>query len=226
MARLWVTCSAAGGEIPRMTRIKVCGITRPEDARLAVACGADAIGVILVPETPRYVGDRPDLIREIIRAAGPFVPVIAVVRALSHMSPFDAMPFGGVQYYDDDLGDHWPGRARIRVVRVGAPRGKDGDFGADDAVLLDSYDPNRLGGAGCTFDWHRGASLAKAIGLPVIVAGGLNPENVGNAVRAMRPYAVDVSSGVESAPRIKSMEKLREFVAAVRQADTGLECEC
>ncbi len=209
-----------------MTRIKVCGITRPEEARLSVAFGANAIGVILVPETPRYVGDRPDVIREIIRAAGPFVPVIAVVRALSHMSPFDAMPFGGVQYYDDDLRDQWAGgRARIRVVRIGAPPGEDDDFGADEAVLLDSYDPNRLGGAGRTFDWQQGANVAKAIGRPVIVAGGLNAENVGDAVRAMRPYAVDVSSGVESAPRIKSAEKLREFVAAVRQADTELECE-
>ncbi len=206
-----------------MTRVKICGVTRVEDAAAAVGCGAHALGVILVEDTPRYLGDRPELIRQIVRAAGPYVTVVAVVRALSHVMRFDAFGFGAVQYYQDDMGAEWVGGlARIRVVRVGDPNAPVSDLGADDAILLDSYDPNRLGGAGRIFDWQAGARIAGMIGLPTVVAGGLNPANVGEAIRAIRPYAVDVSSGVESAQGIKDPGLVRSFIEAVQRADADL----
>ena len=205
------------------TRVKICGITRPEDAAAAARCGADAIGVILVPDTPRYMGHRLPVIREIARAAGPFVQIIAVVRALSDVLRYSGTGFGAVQYYEDDLGRQWSGETRrIRVLRVGDDSACEPDISPDDAVLLDSYDPHRLGGAGRTFDWQAGARLAAAIRLPIIAAGGLNPDNVGAAVRTLRPYGVDVSSGVETAPGIKDGAAIGWFVEAVRKADLSL----
>ncbi|MBM3496529.1 MAG: phosphoribosylanthranilate isomerase, partial [Armatimonadetes bacterium] len=213
-----------------MTRTKVCGITNADDAAVAASCGAHAIGVIFVRESPRYMGNRLRELPAIVEAAGPFVTLVAVVRNLSEVAELPSGLFGAVQYYHDDLkteaGERSSGVSpaigmkRIRVQRMD---GTGSDLVAPrnvDAVLLDTYDPARLGGSGRAFEWQSAAAQCRALRKPIIVAGGLTSENVGDAIASLRPYAVDVSSGVERSPGTKDASKVMAFLDAVRRADS------
>ncbi len=202
-----------------MTRVKICGLTNAEDARAAVRFGADALGFIGVPDTPRFI--TPDRMREATRGLPPFVTRVVVVR-----SPVDAAGYGAdaVQYYGGDAAA--PGLRRIRVFRV-----KDeaslaelrGYHFTPDAVLLDAFHETALGGAGHVFDWSLALEAKRIIGdLPLILAGGLTPDNVAEAIRAVRPYAVDVSSGTEAEPGRKDHDKICRFIEAARDADREL----
>ena len=199
-----------------MTRIKICGLTNEADVRAAVRFGADALGFIGVPETPRYV--TPEEMRRASMGLPPFVQRVVVVRQLIEVAGYAT---DAVQYYGGDTTA--VGLRRIRVFRV-----KNRESltelreyrQAPDAVLLDAYHETALGGAGTTFDWSLAREATAMLGdIPLILAGGLTAENVGEAVRAVRPYAVDVSSGVEREPRYKDHDKLRRFIEAVRSAD-------
>lgn len=205
------------------TRIKVCGITRPDDARMAVELGADALGIILVKESPRYMGDRPDVLREIAATAGPYVPMVAVVRYLEEAAHLPAGLFQCVQYYEGN-GNPNPWLRLIMAVRGHAQASQVPPEVS--AVLVDAYDPVRLGGTGVAADWEAAAALRERLDRPLILAGGLNPRNVGDAIRKVRPWAVDVSSGVEAQPGRKDARLLREFFAAVRAVDGELEAGC
>jgi phosphoribosylanthranilate isomerase len=208
-------------EVSLRPRIKICGITNAEDVRLAVAAGADALGFICVPESPRFVAD-PAALSALIKLVPPLVATVAVCRD-ARTAPGCIELFSAIQVYGDDGIETVPDSVRvIRAFRI-----RD-DASLDEiersiaahrpsALLLDAYSPDRLGGSGLAFDWRLASLACERFDLPVILAGGLTPDNVAEAISAVRPYAVDVSSGIESAPGIKDPEKLRSFVQTVME---------
>ncbi|BFI95893.1 MAG: phosphoribosylanthranilate isomerase [Rhodanobacter sp.] len=207
-----------------MTRIKCCGMTRVEDALLAARLGADAIGLVFTARSKRRVAL--EQARTIRRALPPFVDAVAlfmddeaglVEDVVATVQP-DLLQFHG------DEPDAWCarfGRPYLKAIAMGEgaaalPRLRDYPQAA--ALLLDGHAAGEAGGSGKAFDW---SLLPGDLAQPVILAGGLHAGNVGAAIRAARPWAVDVASGVESAPGIKDAGKLRDFIAAVRAADQG-----
>lgn len=204
-----------------MTRIKICGITRPDDARAAAAAGASAIGMVFWPGSPRAVDAA--AARAIVAALPAGVPAIGVFvnqTADDINAAIDAAGLFGVQLHGDE-----PvaliGRIRrpvIRAVTLEALEAID-VLPPQVTVLLDAVDPERRGGTGRTIDWTAACEVARR--RPIVLAGGLTPANVEEAIARVRPYAVDVSSGVESAPGIKDHARMAAFIEAVRRADAG-----
>jgi len=205
------------------TRVKICGITRWEDAQLAVELGAAALGFNLYPPSPRYVA--PAVARDIIRQLPPFVVPVGVfadeeddehVAGVARQARVSVVQLHGPRFprLEEALRDY----PLIRAVAVGPDFNPESLRGLRaNAFLLDTFDPTLRGGTGREFDW-RLAREARQFG-PVILAGGLTSANVGQAIREVQPFAVDVASGVESTPGIKDPVKLRAFFAAVREAD-------
>ncbi|MFA6904028.1 MAG: phosphoribosylanthranilate isomerase, partial [Gallionellaceae bacterium] len=194
-----------------MTRIKICGITRIEDALDAVHSGADALGLVFYDKSPRHVGLQ--LAAQIVDAVPPFVTLVGLfvnatadeVREAIHAVPLDALQFHG-----DETPDFCAqfGRPYLKAIRVKA--GIDllqyaNDFAGAQGLLLDTYVDGMPGGTGSSFDW---ALIPHDLPLPVVLSGGLNAGNVAEAIRKVRPYAVDVSSGVEESKGIKDAEKI------------------
>lgn len=203
-------------------RIKICGLTNLADALGAVEAGADALGFVFHPPSPRYV--RPEEAREIVRRLPPFVARVGVfvdaeadrVEEIARRVGLDTL-----QLHGKETPEYCARFGAFRVVkafRMDGPAAL-GRLKAFEpyAWLLDSYVPGVLGGTGQTFNWDL-ACEAVRLGGRVLLAGGLVPDNVARAVAAVRPYAVDVSSGVESAPGRKDPVRMREFVAAARGA--------
>ncbi|WP_298669740.1 phosphoribosylanthranilate isomerase [uncultured Methanofollis sp.] len=185
-------------------RVKICGVTRVADAVAAEEAGADAIGVVLFSESPRAVS--PEKAAEIFAALGPFTARVCVSRTADPSELDEILALGptAVQLYHD-----LPVPPGVQVIRATA--GKDLPAGRCDAVLLD-----RSEGRGMLYDAAAARSLVLRSPVPVVLSGGLTPENVGEAARAVRPYAVDVSSGVEDGPSIKNRKKMTEFIMACR----------
>lgn len=207
------------------TRVKICGVTRVEDALLACELGADAIGMVMTSSSPR--GISLERAREIRAALPAFVDAVV----LSHGLPADQVGriIGVVR---PDLvqfhGMEDAAFCELFGVRYVKALGMAGDvdvraIAAEHAnavgFVLDGHPPGQQGGQGKTFDWTR---IPRGFARPILLAGGLNPDNVGAAIRAVRPWAVDLASGVESAPGIKDAGKLRAFFAAVRAVDAEL----
>ncbi|HXH50375.1 MAG TPA: phosphoribosylanthranilate isomerase [Terriglobia bacterium] len=208
------------------TRIKVCGITRLEEALLAVELGASALGFNFYPPSPRYIS--PAEARAIIERLPPFVEAVGVyanetemahVAAIAEEAGVSTIQLHGPMF--PELAEQPAGYFLIRAVAVGE------DFRAEslaglpaNAFLLDAFHPELSGGTGKPFNWKL-AREARKYGT-IILAGGLNPGNVGRAIQEVRPYAVDVASGVESAPGQKDPTLLRAFFAAVQEADRSL----
>lgn len=209
-----------------MTAIKICGITRVEDALSAARCGAHAIGLVFYAPSPRCVA--PARAAEILRALPPFVTSVGLfvnaaaeaVRQTLAVARVDLLQFHG-----DETPDYCRRVSQDnRVPYLRALRVKAGvnllqyahDFRDAKALLLDAYVEGLHGGSGATFDW---TLIPKALPLPLVLSGGLTPHNVTAAVKAVRPWAVDVSSGVESAKGIKDAAKIAAFVTGVRNAD-------
>lgn len=199
-----------------MTRVKICGITNLADARLAVDAGADAIGFVFAP-SPRQIS--PAAAEAICRALPPLVLRVGVFvdAALDELcAPLVAGWLDVVQLHGQETRDRVreiPGRVlkRVHVAAdddVATLRARCAAY--DAATIL--LDPGA--GSGKTFDW----TLARDLGRPVVLAGGLTPDNVAEAIRSARPYAVDVASGVEAAPGRKDPEKIRAFVARAKDA--------
>lgn len=204
------------------TRIKICGITNAEDAHAAVDLGADALGFIFVPDTPRYV--KPQVAKQIISDLPPFITTVGVFADVSletisrvvRVCGLNVLQLHGSETpeYCSEVG------ARSRVPLIKAFRVKERQSLSSipeykvGAYLLDTYVKGKKGGTGETFNWDL-AREAKAYG-KIIVAGGLTPENVIQAIRRARPYAVDVSSGVESRPGKKDHAKIKVFIENVR----------
>ena len=202
------------------TRIKFCGITREADAEAAARLGADAIGLVLVPGSPRFIQlPQAAIIR---RRLPPFVQAVALFRNASAAGVHEAIAAlqpDLLQFHGDESPEYCEsfGRPYLRAVPMGAgvPVGDwERRYASAVALLLDAHGAGEQGGQGRTFDW--GAVRATR---PFVLAGGLTPGNVGEAVTRLRPFAVDVSTGIESAPGIKDEGRMRRFIEAVRKAD-------
>lgn len=201
-----------------MTRIKICGTTNLVDALIAVEAGADALGFIFVPNTPRYL--HPDEAAKIIEDLPPFITTVGLfvnaeqseINKVANDCSLDAIQLHGEETPELCLS------LKRKVVK--AFRVKDesnlsrlGDFRVS-AYLLDSYVRGAMGGTGRVFDWNL-AVKARQYGR-IILAGGLNPENIASAIMQVRPYGVDVSSGVEICPGRKDPAKIKAFIDAAR----------
>lgn len=210
------------------TRVKICGVTRADDARLAVELGAAALGFNFFPPSPRYIA--PGAAAAIIRELPPLVTTVGVfadetdgahVAALARKAGVAVVQLHGPRFPQHDSRGAFSGFRLIRAVAVrdGFKPEELGTLKAD-AFLMDAHDPKLIGGTGKSFDWNL-AREAKRYGT-IILAGGLTPENVGEAIRQVRPFAVDVASGVESEPGRKDVAKMRAFFSAVEEADRNL----
>ncbi|MBS0447889.1 MAG: phosphoribosylanthranilate isomerase [Proteobacteria bacterium] len=206
------------------TRIKICGLTREADVDAAVAAGADAVGFVLYAKSPRHV----DAARaaELARRLPAFVmPVGLFVNAARSAidAALRAMPQLLLQFHGDETPEacHAWGRPYMRAARM-TPEFDLLDFATRysdaHALLLDAH-VEGYGGGGKVFDW---SLVPAAVPRPVVLSGGLHAANVGQGIRQLRPWAVDVSSGVESAKGIKDAEAIRRFCAAVREADASV----
>ncbi len=209
------------------TRVKICGITRGEDAQLAVELGAAALGFNFYLPSPRYIG--PAAARAIVAKLPPLITAVGIfanesdaghVAGVAASARVTAVQLHGPAF--PPLDEPLEGFKRIRAVAV-----KDGfqpealrELRAD-AFLLDTFHPELPGGTGKSFNWAL-AREANRFGT-IILAGGLTPENVGQAIREVRPFAVDVAGGVESAPGVKDAGKLRAFFEEVERADRGID---
>ena len=190
-------------------RIKCCGITTVEDARYAEACGANAIGVVVFsPTSLRAV--TPERAQEIFDAVGPFITRVAVSHTTSHddLGQILALHPDAIQISHPFVFRKKPGANVIRVIGRNDPIPTDCD-----AIIVDESH-----GSGKNFDLSHAHNVVQKSALPVILAGGLTPENVANAIRQVHPYAVDVASGIEKVPGIKDHKKIAAFIAAARSA--------
>lgn len=205
--------------MPR-TRIKICGVRSLEIANSAAEAGADAIGLIRVAGSPRFVDAEAAL--RIVESLPPWVTPVAVFADATPDEILGTWPHDWIQLHgrELDVDRNLSGRAVIKAVSAAL---------TDDAILwwdahplvrallVDAPTP----GGGTTFDLRRLESLRPRLGKPLVLAGGLHAGNVAEAIQVVRPWAVDVSSGVEQERGIKSAERIREFCAAVRRADLG-----
>lgn len=203
-------------------RVKICGVTNVADAVLAVQCGADLIGLNFYPPSPRYVSLQ--TARE-IRAAIPArvwcVGVFVNTERAQIASVVEQLNLQAVQFHGDETAADVQGWtcATIKALRVPADEPlPDWEQYAADYLLLDTHKPGRYGGTGEVFAWERAAALPLACRNRLIVAGGLTPDNVAAAVRAVQPWAVDVAGGVESEPGRKDPAKLRAFITHAQTA--------
>lgn len=208
------------------TRIKICGITREEDLAAAVAAGADALGFVFYAPSPRYV--TIERAAQLMAQVPAFVTKVGLfvnaepqaVRETMAQAPLDLLQFHGDEdaAYCAAFGRPWIKAARVRpgfdLLEYAALFAKAPGVSG---LLLDAH-VEGYGGGGKTFDW---TLIPRNLSLPVILSGGLHPGNVAEAVRTVRPWAVDVSSGVEAARGIKDAQKIIEFIAGVREADAG-----
>ncbi|MBI4997667.1 MAG: phosphoribosylanthranilate isomerase [Rhodocyclales bacterium] len=203
------------------TRVKICGITREQDLAAAVAAGADALGFVFYPPSPRYLATQ--RAAELVQRVPPFVVSVGLfvdpepdfVRRTLASVPLDLLQFQGDESpaFCEQFGRPYLKVARMRpgLDLVEFARA----FASARGLLLDAY-VEGYGGAGQVFDW---SLVPGRLPLPVVLAGGLTAENVSGAIRQLRPWAVDVSSGVESAKGIKDAAKIAAFIAAVKNAD-------
>lgn len=212
--------SSAGAKTMMRIRIKICGTTNLDDALLAADLGADALGFIFYPPSPRYVA--PETAREIIAHLPPFVAAVGVFVDEDAAQVQDVAARAGldwVQLHGRESPEYCRslGRKVIKGFRIKDETSLlelEAYRGAVQAMLLDTYKKGQVGGTGTAFDW-RLAREAKKFGR-IILAGGLNPENVAQAIQVAAPDAVDTASGTEAAPGRKDPEKLRAFCKAVR----------
>jgi len=206
------------------TRVKICGITRPEDGAWAAACGADAVGLVFYPPSPRAV--EPERAREVVAALPPFVTVVALfvdpepalVRQTLAQVPVDLLQFHG-----DEPPEACAAYGRPYIKAVAMRDGVDlracaRRYATASGLLVDSFREGLKGGTGVTFDWSR---IPVDLGKPIVLAGGLDPDNVGEAVRRVRPYAVDVSGGVEVSRGVKDPSRVAAFIRGVNSASAS-----
>lgn len=203
-----------------MVKVKFCGLTRVEDAEYAVELGADALGFVLEPTSPRCVIGNKRL-EDFARTQLPFQATVAVWGDLSN-APAQDLLWGGCPIHQTLIG-HRPIQSRclIRAVRLLGPEDIQTALGdlENEGYVIDAYHETVLGGTGRVVDWNLARVFCDQAQRNVILAGGLTPENVQIAIKTVQPYAVDVSSGIESdSAGIKDHGKMREFIQAVRTA--------
>lgn len=214
-------------------RVKICGITRLEDLYASVDAGADALGFIVdVPSSPRNLSL--EKAEELMKETNIFVKKVAVtvfrsvdqiIKIYRELKPDVIQVHGGPLSVEEKLSLS----KRVPVIKAISVRGENAikealeDARFFNAILADSYVPNKYGGAGATHDWSISRRIRNRISpKPLILAGGLNPRNVRDALLTVRPFAVDVSSGVESKPGVKDRGKIMAFIKEVRRAEACL----
>lgn len=204
------------------TSVKICGITRVEDALAAVRLGAHALGFVFYAESPRYV--TPEHAAGIVRKLPPFVAAVGLfvnAEAFAVQCVLEQVPLNLLQFHGKETPELC---GQFRVPYIKAVRVRAGLdllqyaqlYSAGRGLLLDAYVEGAHGGTGSVFDWRL---IPRELPLPVVLSGGLNPANVSDAIRGVRPSAVDVSSGVEAGPGIKDAKKMAAFFQGVRNAD-------
>ena len=196
---------------------KICGVTRLSDALHAAQHGATALGFVFWPASPRYIA--PERAAEIVRELPPTVTAVGVfvnqpVDEIARVAA--AAGIATVQLHGDEPPEYatslgWP---VWRAMSLAAGNGTLAAWPLDITILLDAHDPVRRGGTGQPIDWTRAADVARH--RRVVLAGGLTPDNVQHAIATVRPFGVDVSSGVEEAPGVKNLEKVAQFLERVR----------
>jgi phosphoribosylanthranilate isomerase len=204
------------------TRVKICGITRIEDGLAAVAAGADAIGLVFYAKSPRSVNVAQA--KSIVTALPPFVTTVglfvdapvAEIEAVLAEAPLDLLQFHGHETPDYCRGFDRPYIKAVRMADGVDLKAVSAEYHEARGLLLDSYQKGVPGGTGHAFDWAR---IPAGLDKPVILAGGLKPENVTDAVHRVHPYAVDVSSGVEADKGIKDADRIIAFMRGVEIAD-------
>ncbi len=205
------------------TRVKICGITRLEDALAAARAGADALGFVFYPPSPRNIGV--EQAAGIIAALPPFVTTVALFVNADAQAIAEVVRLARIdllQFHGNECPDYCAlhGRPWIKAVRM-----KEGveleheaaRYAGAQALLLDAYRPGVPGGTGEVFDWAR---IPETLRGRIVLAGGLDADNVGEAVRRVRPWAVDVSGGVEAAPGIKDRDKIERFIRGATLGET------
>jgi len=206
------------------TRVKICGITRPEDGEAAAQAGADAIGLVFYAKSPRCV--ELSRAQEICRALPPFISVVALfVDAQREQveKVLSAVPVDVLQFHGSESAGQCTGFGRPYIKAVGMQPGLDLQSVIQShpeacGFLLDAWQPDTHGGGGVAFDW---AQVPASSGKPLVLAGGLTAESVAEAITRTRPFAVDVSSGVELEKGIKSTEKMQAFIRGVESGDAS-----
>ncbi len=204
------------------TRTKICGITRPQDALAAAEAGADAIGLVFFSASPRYVNVAQAL--DISATLPPFVSKVGLfvnAPATEVRTILERVPLDLLQFHGDERPDFCKQFNKPYIKAINVKAGMDllqyaSLYSEASGLLFDSFLNDSPGGTGITFNW---ALIPAKLSLPVILSGGLNPENVAAAVRQVRPWAVDVSSGVERAKGIKDAQKIAAFITEVRSAE-------
>ncbi|KPQ01443.1 phosphoribosylanthranilate isomerase [Marinobacter sp. HL-58] len=204
------------------TRVKICGITRKQDAIAASAAGADALGFVFYEPSPRCV--TPQVARDLVGVVPPFVvatglfvnPDADYVKHVLSQVPLDLLQFHGDESpeFCNSFGMRW-----IKAIRVRQRSDIENafrEFHQASGLLVDAWDPQKYGGTGQAFNW---SLIPQSRPLPLILAGGLASDNVSRAVAQVRPWAVDVSGGVESSKGIKDVEKITDFINEVHRVD-------
>ncbi len=198
-----------------MTKVKICGFTEPNNARDAALAGVDAIGLVFYDKSPRNVDIHSA--QKIIEALPPFINRVGLfvnanpsfIDEILCEVPLDTLQFHGDESVLDCAQYQMPFIKSLRVKPDTNVKEIAENFSSASALLLDSFSPSSYGGTGESFDW----SLACVkISLPIILAGGLTVDNVADAIKQLNPYAVDASSGVESAPGVKDIDKIEAFI--------------
>ena len=203
------------------TKVKICGITSSEDAQAAVAAGADAIGLVFYPPSSRYV--TPRVAAQIVAELGPFVTTVGLFVNEDAEAVKETLALTNLQllqFHGDESEEYCRQfqRPYIKALRMSPdldPSQAMAVYPGACGYLFDAWQPDKFGGTGKTFDWRRIDGLASD---KLILAGGLNPDNVEAAVQAVRPYAVDVSGGVELAPGKKDHLALKAFIKAAKRS--------
>lgn len=220
--------------IQQRTRIKICGLTRMQDVQAVVAAGVDAIGFVFYSQSPRYIA--PKLAAELIAAIPPFISTVGLFVNASQQeiaATLAQAPVSCLQFHGDETPAQCHAIAEqvqrpfIRAMRVKPEMTASDLLHAEQScressrlfsgLLLDTF-VDAYGGSGKTFDW---SIIPKELASRIVLSGGLSVQNVSEAIQQVRPYAVDISSGVELAKGIKDLDKIRAFVQAVRQADVA-----
>ena len=201
-------------------RSKFCGITRAEDARFAASIGVDALGFVFTQKSRRFV--QPEVAARIFRELAPMVTVVALfmddepawVRQVVAITRPHTLQFHGDESAADCASHGLPYLKAVPMATVTDVASYAAGYPGAAGFLLDAHALGESGGQGARFDWSKRPQLAR----PLILAGGLDAQNVGEAIRRMQPFAVDVSSGIESAPGIKDTQRMQAFIDAVRNS--------
>ena len=206
-----------------MVKVKICGITNLEDALTATRAGADVLGFILYPESKRFIKAKD--VRKITLNLPPFILKVGVFvnedpRNVLEILSYAHLDFAQLHGEETPEECEYIGANRVikvfRLKEIGEVEKIEPYIGKIRAILLDTYSKDSYGGTGKTFNWEIARAVKERFDIPVILSGGLNPENVAKAIREVNPYAVDVSSGVETEPGKKDHKKVEAFVKAAK----------